>query len=183
MDLLTTIGSRRTIHKYIDKKVEEKIIKEALMAANLAPCHRLTFPWRFTGIKNKTRIKMAKYFAKNKLSDSDYNNSELRNLHEKKFLEPSHLIIASQVLSKDERTRKEDYAACSCAINNICLYLASKEVGSKWSTGSLITDDFIYELADIEKHLEEIIGFIWIGYGKTPKGIKRLEINEFFKER
>ena len=58
MDANKAIFDRRTIHSFEKRKVSELIIRKALEAANQAPCHKLTFPWRFYSLANKKRIQM-----------------------------------------------------------------------------------------------------------------------------
>ena len=61
------------------------------------------------------------------------------------------------------------------------LSLAGDGVGSKWSTGKLTTHESTYEIARIDPIEEEIIGFIWIGYGEIPAPIKRPKISDVLK--
>ena len=49
------ILSRRTIYRFLEKKVPEIIVMQALKAASCAPCHKHTHPWRFYSIGKSTR--------------------------------------------------------------------------------------------------------------------------------
>ena len=60
MDTNTAIFERRTVHAFNSKKVDEKLIYNAINAANQAPCHRLTFPWRFYSIGKSKRNEILK---------------------------------------------------------------------------------------------------------------------------
>jgi len=99
-----------------------------------------------------------------------------------KFLNPSHLLISSQILNRELTIQKEDYAACSCAIQNLSISLASNGVFSKWSTGAITKNPKTYEIIDINSKIEEIIGFIWIGYGENLPKITRPSIDQIYKE-
>ena len=92
------------------------------------------------------------------------------------------LLISSQILNKDELIKKEDYAACACAIQNLAISLASSGVQIKWSSGEIIRSKGIYNILNIEPKFEEIVGFIWVGYGKILPEIKRPSINEIYKQ-
>ena len=48
MHVQEAIHSRRTAHSWQDTPVPEEVILKGLEAAQMAPCHRLTWPWRFT---------------------------------------------------------------------------------------------------------------------------------------
>ena len=50
MEIAEAIKQRRTIHMFSKKKVPKVVIERSILAANQAPCHRMTFPWRFTSL-------------------------------------------------------------------------------------------------------------------------------------
>ena len=181
MDTKTAIFGRRTIHAFNSKKVPEKFISDAINAANQAPCHKLTFPWRFYSISVSKRNEILELAIDIKSSKKSLNENSKRIIREK-FLNPSHLIVSSQILNKDKLIEKEDYAACSCAIQNLAISLASNGVSIKWSTGGIIRSKKIYNILNIDSELEEIIGFIWVGYGKKRPEISRPSINEIYKQ-
>ena len=176
------ISSRRTIHVFSKTSVEESYILEAIQAANYAPCHRRTYPWRFINVKEKTREAIIKILIDKKLN-RDKSNSLRRDLLEEKYKSPSHWIIATQLLANSEIEIKEDYAACCCGIQNFMLVLAARQVGTKWSTGEATSNDRIYDLLKIKKVEERIIGLISVGYSKEePPKIKRPEISNIYRE-
>jgi len=181
MDTRKAIFGRRTIHSFYSKKVPEKLIYDAINAANQAPCHKLTFPWRFYSITKDKRNEILKLAIDIKSSKKSLNENS-KNIIRDKFLNPSHLIVSSQILNEDKLIEKEDYAACSCAIQNLAISLASNGVSIKWSTGEIIRSKNIYNTLSIDSELEEIIGFIWVGYGKKGPEISRPLINEIYKQ-
>jgi len=181
MDAKKAIFTRRTIQFFENKKVSENIIRDSIKAANQAPCHRLTFPWRFYSVSIKKRMQILNLAIEMKSKKKQIDES-VENIIKEKYLNPSHLLITSQILNKDLDIQKEDYAACSCAIQNLCIALASDGVFSKWSTGSITKNSKTYEIAEINPKVEEIIGFIWIGYGKKSPQITRPLIDQIYKE-
>ena len=181
MDAKKAILKRRTIHFFENKKVSKNIIKDAIEAANQAPCHRFTFPWRFYSVSLKKRMQILDLAIEIKLKKKQIDENAEKIIKEK-YLNPSHLLIASQILNKNLNIQKEDYAACSCAIQNLLISLASDGVFSKWSTGAITKNPKTYEIIDINSKIEEIIGFIWIGYGKNPPEITRPLIDQIYKE-
>ncbi|WP_320667525.1 nitroreductase [Prochlorococcus sp. MIT 1307] len=180
MDLQQALKSRRTIHVFENTNVPDQLIERAIEAANFAPCHRLTFPWRFTCINREKRQLLAKLSLEIKFPSLAIDQPIEKDTYAK-YLNPSHLLIASQVLTEDPKRKKEDFAACACAIQNLFLSLVGDGVGSKWSTGKIVSDARTYTIVGIDPLQEEIIGFLWIGYGKTPLGIKRPSITSVFR--
>ena len=179
MKTLEAILQRRTIHSFNEQKVPDSIIMKGLLAANSAPCHKSTYPWRFNLITNKTRsLLFEEYYAlkyKNRLSTEK--EVELK----KKYFNPSNLCIVTQILNDGEKRQVEDYAACCCAIENLMIYLRSENVFTKWTTGKTTDTPTIYSILKINSEIERIIGFIWIGYGEKPKDIKRPSLESLIR--
>ena len=181
METSEAIYKRRTIHLFESKKVSDEIILKGIDAANQAPCHKLTFPWKFYSIGTKKRNEILSLAIKLKSTNNTLGDKAISIL-KNKYLNPSHLLVATQLLAKDDFTKKEDYAACASAIQNLAILLTSKGVSSKWSTGAITRNIRTYEITDINPSNEEIIGFIWIGYGKELPKITRPSINEIYKK-
>ena len=180
MEISEAIKKRRTIHIFSKKSVPSEIVEKAIFAANQAPCHRKTFPWRFTRIGLKKRELLYQLQLTLKFDDIPTDKSILKSIRDKMF-NPSHLLIATQVCTDNQVQKLEDYAACACAIQNLSLSLVADGVGCKWSTGKITTDPNTYKIAEINPSEEEIIGFIWIGYGAEPPLIKRPSINYIYR--
>ena len=117
-----------------------------------------------------------------KFGDKPIDEFNLQKIKDK-FLNPSHLLVTTQVCSDNQVQKFEDYAACACAIQNLSLSLVADGVGYKWSTGKITKDLNTYQIAEIDPSEEEIIGFIWIGYGKEPPLIARPLLNTIYRER
>ena len=182
MEISEAIKKRRTIHIFSKKIVPIEVVEKSIDAANQAPCHRKTFPWRFTRIGIKKRELLYQLQLTLKFGGEPINDSNLKKIRDK-MLNPSHLLIASQLLTDNHVQKHEDYAACACAIQNLALSLVENDVGCKWSTGKITTDPKTYRIAEIDPIEEEIIGFIWIGYGTVPPFIKRPAIRSIYRER
>ena len=176
MNTLDSITQRRTIHFFKSQKVPNAIIKNSLIAANSAPCHKSTYPWRFNMISRKTRKLLFEEYCKIKYENKI--NSHKMQI-EKKFFNPSNLIVVSQIINEAVIRRKEDYAACCCAIQNIMIYLRSENIYSKWTTGKTTDSENVYSIVSIDPKIEEIIGFIWIGYAEKPDHIVRPNVELF----
>ena len=182
MELAQAIKKRRTIHIFSKKIVPREVIEKSIIAANQAPCHRRTFPWRFTSIGIKKREQLYQLQLSLKFGDNAIDELILKKIREK-ILNPSHLLIASQICTNNQVQKLEDYAACACAIQNLSLSLVADHVGCKWSTGKITTEPDTYRIAEINPNEEEIIGFIWIGYGSKPPLIKRPLVSSIYRER
>ena len=182
MEITQAIKKRRTIHIFTKKRVPKVVLERAIVAANQAPCHRMTFPWRFTSLGISKRELLFQLLLSLKFGDKQIDEIKFEKIKDKIF-NPSHLLVASQVCSDNQVQKLEDYAACACAIQNLSLSLVADGVGYKWSTGKITTDPITYQISEIDPCEEEIIGFIWIGYGTEPPLIKRPLVSTIYRER
>ena len=182
MEIAQAIKERRTIHIFSKTRVPKEVIERSIIAANQAPCHRMTFPWRFTSLGMKKRELLCQLQLTLKFGNKQIDEFNYKKIKDK-ILNPSHLLVATQFSTDNQVQKLEDYAACACAIQNLSLSLVGDGVGYKWSTGKITSDPNTYQIAEIDPSEEEIIGFIWIGYGSEPSLIKRPLINTIYRER
>lgn len=159
LDTHAAIRARRTVHDYAPLPVDELIVQRALDAAHLAPCHKLTWPWRFTRVGPRTRDHLVALTLVLKGITQPEPEARLRA----KMQNPALLFVVSQVLAADPVRRDEDHAACACAIQNFLLSLAADGVGSKWGTGAATTHPDAYAMLGVDPEIERILGFLWVG--------------------
>ena len=166
------IHARRTIHKYTKDPVPNEVIDLAIEAAHAAPCHKLTWPWRFSVVGPKTREKIVELGIALKSEGKEISDDK-RAAVVAQFGNPGALLIVRQVRSDDPVRAKEDYAAVACALQNMMLTLTAAGYGSKWSTGKLSQQPEIFTLANIDPAREDIVGFMWIGIPSQVPTIER----------
>lgn len=181
MNTHEAIRSRRTTHSFTREPVSNEVLERALQAANHAPCHKLTFPWRFTLVGPETRERLAELAVELKSASRKLTDEEIGKIREKILL-PARLVVAGQVRSENSDQSREDYAACACAIQNMMVSLAAEDTASKWSTGSITRHPETYRLVDADPVLEELIGFIWVGHGTLERPIKRPTLKMFLRK-
>jgi nitroreductase len=178
-DIFTIIKTRRTIHRYLDQKVPFEEIQNAVIAAHHAPNHKLTFPWRFVYVGPEIR-KTVDQASLQFLSAKGQPDEQALALFKEKSINPE-LLVVCQNRSSDPVQSKEDYAAVACAVQNLSLYLHSKGIGSKWSTGGLTQNPYAYKILEIDQNQEEIVGLIWIGFPAHTPEIKRPELKDILR--
>lgn len=175
MDTLELIRGRRTVHKYLDQPIAPEIIERALEAARWAPCHKLTWPWRFRVVGRQTREALCAAALKVRAQKCEVSASAEAALRQK-LITPA-LIVATQRRCEDPHRAKEDYAAVACALQNAMLSLHADGLGSKWSTGALTRAPFAHELLGVTPD-EEVVGFLWLGHPAAIPSIPRPSLAE-----
>lgn len=149
------LRTRVTVHRFAPGAVPDAVLERALDAAQAAPNHHVTFPWRFYVVGAEAREKLASVQASLKASPVE----ETR----KKFLTPGLLLVVTSAKDPDPIKAREDYAATSCAIENLMLSLWSDGIGTKWATGKLSRAKEAYSILSIDSAREEIAGIVWAG--------------------
>jgi len=116
MNALETIFKRRSIRKYLDKKVEKEDIVTLLKAATAAPTAANAQPWEFVVIDEEERL--AK--LREKLIFGRYNA-------------PVAIVVCGNMkLAHKGYTQEMWVQDCSAAIENILIAATGMGLGSVW---------------------------------------------------
>ena len=178
---LQTIKSRRTVYDFLPSPVDISVIETCLEAAIWAPNHKHTESWRFWICGEQTQVALGKIYAQLRASKRQQPGTEAyEKAFEKaqqKFSLIPKMIFVGQILSEDPIQRKEDYAACCCAIQNFQLAAWSQQLGVQWSTGPIIKDARTFELFQISPNEIELIGVLFCGYPQTLCQSKRQPVS------
>lgn len=172
MTIEDVIKTRRTIHLYEEIEIDDSLLDRFLEAGHFAPNHKLTWPWRFTVVGHEGRAKIADRAVELKSEGRTLTDGQVSKIRAK-ITTPSALVIVSQLTTDNAFQSKEDYAAVSCAIQNISLLAHAEGWGTKWSTGGITRDPCTYEVAGLDSEEQEIVGFLWVGKAKVTPTIKR----------
>jgi hypothetical protein len=164
------IADRRTVHDYRPEPLPEGALERGLGLALAGPNHRMTEPWRFVRVGPEGRQALVDISAELKRGPdgAPLAGSSLDKLRNK-MLSPAELIVVCQVKSDDPEVSREDYA---------------EGIGSKWSTGAVTTDERTYQRLGIDPASEEIVGFLWVGYGArkdAPKPRRRRSLADVLR--
>ena len=170
------IRARRTIHDFVPDKIPEKsLIISAIKQARWAPNHRLTEPWHFYLIGPETAEAVCQLNADLFYEQGEDDKAKTKLARWRTI--PGWILVTCE-RSDDALTEQEDYAACCCAIQNLSLLLWQEGIGMKWSTGSVIRDPRIYDLAWVDIKREFIVGLLWYGYPKEIPSTNRSPIDK-----
>ncbi len=177
------LNSRRTVHRFSERPIEESIVKQALQAANQAPCHKHTHPWRFYLLGHETRQTLVPTISHLAAAKSLQKNStdpehDVRRAIGKVLNPPLLAAVTSKLTPQNPFRQKEDYAATVCALHNMVLSLWGNGVSAKWSTGSVTRHSETYENLGIDPEKEEIIGFVKAGYADAVPTVSKPTVED-----
>lgn len=168
------IKSRRTINFFKSRPVPEELLLKAIKVARWAPNHKKTEPWHFHLLGGSARERVIELITEIKSEGKQEKQAAVR-----KRLDgiPGWLVLSSAV-SSDPVQQMEDYAACSCAAQNMMLYLWKAGVGVKWTTGKVIRDERFFRILGIDPSTRHIVGLFWYGYPEAVPGQSRRKASE-----
>lgn len=167
------ILTRRTINEFDPALPShwEKALERAIEAAIYAPNHKRTEPWRFYLLGPNSIEKVCKLNAQLVSAKKGEAAGEKKLA---RWLQMPGWLVVTCAKDKDSDGEnnnmkdptslgREDYAACCCAVQNLCLSLNSQGIGTKWTTGPVNFEQGFAEAVGFEYDKEYTVGTIWFG--------------------
>ena len=158
------IKKRRSIFpaQYNDKSIAKATIEKILEAANWAPTHKKTEPWRFKVLRGESKARLGLFLAdKYQEVEAKPKQFKVKKLQENPKKAGAIIAICMQRDPNQSVPEWEEVAAVAMAVQNMWLMATELGIGSYWSSPGLIKymDEF-FDLAEGEKCL----GFFYMGY-------------------
>ncbi|MBC6997242.1 nitroreductase [Cytophaga sp. FL35] len=172
--ILDLIRKRRSVFpaQYNDKPVAKADIEKVLEAANWAPNHKKTEPWRFKVMTGKTKEKLGLFLSLKYMENvADPKQMKAKKLIENPKMAGAIIAICMQRDPKESLPEWEEIAATSMAVQNMWLCCTEMGIGSYWSSPPLIK--FMDEFFEMEPG-EKCLGFFYMGHfdGELPEGTR-----------
>ncbi|MGB5819045.1 MAG: nitroreductase [Saonia sp.] len=158
------IRNRRSVFpaQYNGKPIAKEDIERILEAANWAPTHKKTEPWRFKVVTGKSKGDLGLFLA-NKYKEVDPRPKEfkIKKLVENPKRAGAVIAICMQRDPNESLPEWEEIASVAMGVQNMWLCCTEMGIGCYWSSPGLITymDEF-FSLNEGEKCL----GFFYMGY-------------------
>lgn len=140
-----------------------------LEAANWAPSHGHTEPWRFTVFAGEGRQVLSDAFgeAYRLLTPSDkYSPVAEQAQHDRAWQAPIWISIGMEP-GRDEHGGQrmpewEELIAVGCAVHNAHLVASSLDLGAKWTSGAVVTHPHVAHVLGLEPPAR-LLGFLYVG--------------------
>jgi nitroreductase len=178
-DFAEVIRGRRTINLYLQTPVPADLVREAIEAATWAPNHHVTEPWHFYVLGRETVDRCLDLCFE---IVSARKGEDAGNFKREKWSEKPGWLVVTCRCSDDELLQREDYAACSAAVQNLMLYFWKAGIGSKWTTGDITRDERFFDIVGIDARTEFVVGLLWYGYPKITPEQKRKRPEDVLSE-
>lgn len=162
------IKNRRSVYpnQYNGRPISRETLGRLLEAANQAPTHKRTEPWRFKVLQGDSLNQLGEFLQQKYLETAD----SPKQLQAKKFLEnpPKAGAIIAICMQRDPGERLpewEEIAATAMAVQNMWLCATELGLGAYWSSPGLIR--YMGEFFDLAAG-ERCLGFFYLGYFDAP---------------
>jgi nitroreductase len=168
-EVLALIKQRRSIfpNTYLDRPIESEVLQDILEAANWAPTHRKTEPWRFKVFQGDARQQIADFMAADYLQKGGAETDMKYKKVQKKPLQSNIVIALCMQRDPEERVPEwEEQMSLAMAVQNMWLMCTAYGIGSYWSSPSAIVNDPDFlGLAEGET----CFGLFYMGYHQAPE--------------
>jgi nitroreductase len=162
--ILDVIKNRRSVTPplYIDKPISREAIEQVLEAANYAPTHKKTEPWRFKVITGDKLTELG-VFLSNKYEETTEHVKA--NVTQRLLTNPQKagaiIAICMQRDPKQSLPEWEELASVAMAVQNMWLTASDLGIGSFWSSPRFI--EYFGEFTPLAEG-ERCIGFFYMGH-------------------
>jgi nitroreductase len=178
--MLEAIKARRAVFpaQYNSESISREEILTILEAANWAPTHRRTEPWRFKVFHGDSKHNLGDFLAeKYKASIDKYSEFKYRKILDKAEQSGCIIAICMQRDPLKSVPEWEEIAATAMAVQNMWLTAHSMKIGAYWSTPYY--KDFLNEHVTLQEG-ERCLGFFFMGKydGELPPGERITRIAE-----
>lgn len=166
-EVLKAIHYRRTVNQnsFTDKAISAEDIMTILEAANAAPTHKRTQPWRFVVFQENGLVQLGAELSriyKTITPAEKYTALTEENMGKKAT--QSTVAIAIIVNYTGDVPEWEELAATACAVQNIWLSAHSLGIGGYWATPGLI--HHLGEFLALEEN-QKCIGLFYLGHHES----------------
>ena len=162
--ILDLIKRRRAVYpvQYNSKPIGKEILSGILEAANWAPTHRRTEPWRFKVLQGKAKSELGKFMAKKyQETESRPKTVKIKKLQDNPQRAAAIILICMQRDPAESVPEWEEIAATAMAVQNMWLCCTELGIGSYWSSPSLV--EYMGEFTEF-KPGEKCLGLFYMGY-------------------
>lgn len=181
--LMDNIQNRRSypLKQLTDEPVALEHIELMLEAANWAPSHGHTEPWRFTVFTGAARQILSDAFAEayRQLTPPEkYNPTAEQMQRDRAWQAPVWISIGMVPAFNDHGEQRmpewEELIAVGCAVQNAHLVATSLGLGAKWTSGAVVTHPHVAHLLGLEAP-DRLLGFFYVGHPAIdqPSGLRR----------
>ena len=175
-DLLSIIKGRRSVFppQYNTEEITREELAQIFEAANWAPSHKKTEPWRFIVLEGPSKDRFREYVKRVYVQGTppeQLSDRKINTLIEK--CDKSNKIVLINFINTEKNPEWEEFAAVSMAVQNMWLMASALKIGAYWASPS----DIIANVDDFTTmdEGEKCVGVFYMGkYDEAlPEGVRQ----------
>lgn len=180
MDVLDAIRNRRSIRpENMDpsRPVDRATLETLLEAANWAPSHGLTEPWRFIVFEGAARRDLVEAAVSTLADPSEpplaKDDPRRLKLESKMLVPPVIIAIICAPSDSPKILEHEEIASVAIAVQNMHLAAFGLGLGGFWTSGKKAFDPRVARFLELRGR-ERCLGFFYVGYPaiEWPEGAR-----------
>jgi Nitroreductase len=176
--LCAAIAHRRSmgVARLLPDPVDPALIRRALEAADWAPSHGDTEPWRFTVYTGESRRALGEAFAeayrRDAEQDGDFKEKSYEAQRERAWGSPVWISIGMQPALRPDGTLKmteeEELMAVACAVQNLHLVANAQGLAGMWLSKGVFRHPHVAEFVGLVPPHGRLLGFFVLGWPAIP---------------
>ncbi|HSX78201.1 MAG TPA: nitroreductase [Candidatus Saccharimonadia bacterium] len=140
-------------------------LEQMLEAANWAPSHGHTEPWRFTVFAGEARHKLGEVFAEAYRLGTPaerFDEAIMAFTRDRVLLAPVWISIGLQPDAVKKMPEWEEISAVAIAVHNLHLMTCGLGLGCKWSSGAASRHPHVAQFLGLQPPAQ-LLGFLYVG--------------------
>jgi coenzyme F420-0:L-glutamate ligase/coenzyme F420-1:gamma-L-glutamate ligase len=193
MSIKEAIKQRRSIRKYLDRKVPEALVLEVLEAAGWAPSAHNAQPWRFIVVSNvSVKRRLAEAMAASWATDASNDGTTVEpsrlDFSIKRFSNAPVVIVACLSMEgmreyPDEKRRQSErdlaVQSLGAAIQNMLLSAYANGLGACWFSSPAFCKDAVRDVLGVPEAVEPQ-AIVLMGYPDEKAPIARRKLLGYY---
>ncbi len=177
--LLNAIASRRSfaLKELSPDPIDLEAVKLMLEAANWAPSHGQTEPWRFAVFSGNARHTLSEAFGTAfRLLNPDQPPGSSGEKSQRQRVWQAPVWIAIGMQPNPKRPEWEELIAVGCAVQNLHLMASALGFAGKWTSGGCVVHPHVASVIGFAPKTR-LLGFFYVGRpvnDQWPRGRRRL---------
>ncbi len=165
------IAHRRSINPALmdsEKVISPELWKTLFEAANWAPNHGLTEPWRFLVYSGESRGSIATALQsayKSETATAEFRPEKFEKMGKNPFLANSVVALVMKRDPKRKVPEIEEIEAVACAVQNLHLVASAAGLGVFWSSPAVTYGPSFAESLEIDAE-DKCLGLLYVGWPK-----------------
>lgn len=170
-EISTLIAHRRSIKPALmdaEREVPSELWQKLFEAANWAPTHGLTEPWRFTVYSGAARGEIASALQsayKAETPEGEFRPEKFEKMGKNPYLANS---VVALVMTRDPKGKVpeiEEVEAVACAVQNLHLVASAAGLGVFWSSPAVTYGEHFAKSLELKED-DQCLGLLYVGWPK-----------------